>query len=525
MAGLGLALADPAAALPRTFDVAGYASAPTTFYLNRLSVAPDGAHVYADAPNSGSRIAIFARDSLTGALSFVGEQLNAGPPTVSPDGAHVYTIQGHDIGVYARNVGTGALTPVELETSSEIFEGELVLSPDGASVYVTAPYVSGVAAFSRDAGTGELTFVELEQDGDDLVFPRNVAVSPDGAHVYVGSFSGTVLVFSRDGITGALTFASSVGGGVYGIGFIQAVRVSPDGTRVYVSADGGSGQKGTLTVLARDAGTGALTFVEQERGGEGGVPQIGGFLAVSPDGELLLTGNGFPTAVFARQGSGKVAFVEGVQADPGSEAPYDTAFSPDGQQSYIAGYTGSPGVGAVEILTAGFAGCESGPLTGCRMPGGGTLRIRATRGLVWRWTRGADTPPGALGDPTSTTNYALCVYDESGPTPALALRALVPAAGDCSAGPPMCWSPSTGGFRYRDPHRTPEGLFDMTLKSGLGGAARITVRGTGANLVLPTLPLGVPLRVQLESSTGECWEGIYSTPRANDATRFVARPD
>jgi DNA-binding beta-propeller fold protein YncE len=513
MAGLLTALAGSAGAVPRTFNPAGVTTAPMAPYLQYLSIAPDGAHLYAA---DVSQISIFARDGGSGALTYVGVEPNAGPPTVSPDGAHVYTMEGFDIGVYSRNVGTGALTLVEQETSTLGFYGQLVLSPDGANVYVTAANDNAIAVFSRNAGTGELTFVEAE-NAPGLNYPQTLAVSPDGAHVYAANFSDTVLVFSRASGTGALTLASTV----TGVGFISigGMAVSPDGTRLYGSA-AHSSNHGTLAVFARDTVTGALTLLEIERGDEAGVPPIGGPVAVSPDGELVVSTDGNSTALFARQPTtGGISFIEASSGFAG----FPAAFSPDGAHIYRSGSSG--GVGAVQHLTAGFAGCESGPLTGCRAPGAGTMRIHETRGIVWRWTRGADTSLQSLGDPTTTTDYALCVYDESGPTPALAMRALVPAGGDCVAGVATCWSPATGGFRYRDPHRTPEGLFDLTLKSGGPGTARVTTRGTGTNLALPAMPLGLPVRVQLQSSLGECWEATYSAARANDSSHFVARPD
>src|SRR4029077_11332506 len=32
--------------------------------------------------------------------------------------------------------------------------------------------------------------------------------------------------------------------------------------------------------------------------------------------------------------------------------------------------------------------------------------------ILWKWTKGADTTLGEFGDPTSTADYALCVYED-----------------------------------------------------------------------------------------------------------------
>jgi hypothetical protein len=48
------------------------------------------------------------------------------------------------------------------------------------------------------------------------------------------------------------------------------------------------------------------------------------------------------------------------------------------------------------------------------------------------------------------------------------------------------------------------------LKPGREGKAKIIVKGRGKNLALPTLPLNLPLRVQLQADSGACWEATYS---------------
>ena len=65
----------------------------------------------------------------------------------------------------------------------------VAVSPDGAHVYATGTSDNAVAAFSRDAPTGALTFLQTSEDGVGAVTGMRrlsgVAVSPDGAHVYV----------------------------------------------------------------------------------------------------------------------------------------------------------------------------------------------------------------------------------------------------------------------------------------------------------------------------------------------------
>jgi hypothetical protein len=64
--------------------------------------------------------------------------------------------------------------------------------------------------------------------------------------------------------------------------FAQTVPLSPDGAHVYAAG----WNDDAVAVFARDAGTGALTFIEAQRDGVGGVDGLDGAFSVtlSPDG-------------------------------------------------------------------------------------------------------------------------------------------------------------------------------------------------------------------------------------------------
>jgi hypothetical protein len=134
--------------------------------------------------------------------------------------------------------------------------------------------------------------------------------------------------------------------------------------------------------------------------------------------------------------------------------------------------------------------------------------------LVWRWARGAPTSAEDLGNPVSgATHYELCLYDESGGTPALVMSALAPASSLCPKNRP-CWSGSAGRFKYLDRNMTPEGLLRILLVAGDAGQAKIIVKGKGASLPLPSLPLNQAsaVTVQLINQDGTCFEARYSAP-------------
>src|SRR6478736_4512018 len=98
----------------------------------------------------------------------------------------------------------------------------VAVSPDQTGVYAAAGGTSragsnAVVSFARDAATGALKETGctsddggdgLCTDGDALGGANDVAISPDGANVYVASGTSNALAwFDRDKMTGALTQA------------------------------------------------------------------------------------------------------------------------------------------------------------------------------------------------------------------------------------------------------------------------------------------------------------------------------
>ena len=63
----------------------------------------------------------------------------------------------------------------------------------------------------------------------------------------------------------------------------------------------------------------------------------------------------------------------------------------------------------------------------------------------------------------------------------------------------------------------------MLLRVGAAGKASIKIRGKGFHLPLPSMPLALPLTVQLTNSeTGVCWEARYTSASRNDAQQLKA---
>jgi hypothetical protein len=172
--------------------------------------------------------------------------------------------------------------------------------------------------------------------------------------------------------------------------------------------------------------------------------------------------------------------------------------------------------------------CPAQPRSGCQPANSRHARLsladsatNARDRLSWRWVSNVATPKAAFGTPTATTGYALCLYDATG----LRRQARAPAGGTCGRRP--CWRDARSGFRYVGSGFNPDGLESVGLVAGGARAARIRVKGKGAGLHPPALPLAIPVRMQLlRSGSSACWEARYSRPPTrNGAGRFDARSD
>lgn len=242
-------------------------------------VSPDGKHVYTCggvaniSGDDDNAIAAFARQE-TGLLSFVqvifdndetpsgqGDGLRScRDVVVSPDGKFVYTAGASDdkIGIFQRDPDSGKLTFSGAAADGVAADGlrgvtALSISPDGTALFAVGRADDTLTAFTRNPSTGSLTFAsaasnELEATGLDR--PLEVAVSPDGQHIYTvaGSsrnFAGSdaIALFTWNAQTNKLAFVEAYvegteqnGKTIRGLHQVSSVRVSPDGKFVYASS-------------------------------------------------------------------------------------------------------------------------------------------------------------------------------------------------------------------------------------------------------------------------------------------------
>ncbi len=156
--------------------------------------------------------------------------------------------------------------------------------------------------------------------------------------------------------------------------------------------------------------------------------------------------------------------------------------------------------------------CGPVPATGCRgtTTRSSSLSIKNPAAdkndrFQLKWTKGEATSLAEFGDPLHSTGYVVCVYDSSASAQPL-LTATAPAGGTCKKAKP-CWKASKGRYSYDDGLLTPDGLQLVRLKEGVANKARIEVKGKGSGLRPPSLPLTLPVTVQIKNTTtGVCWD-------------------
>jgi DNA-binding beta-propeller fold protein YncE len=362
-----------------------------------LALSPDGRHLYV-ASSKSDAIAIFARDPQTGRL---------------------FQATGKGGCVAAKGAG-GCAAAIGLDEPNSV-----AVSADGRNLYATSRAGNSVTSFVRNRKTGALRQLPPPLSGCisgipvpecasglALVAPDVVVVSQDGANVYVGSFFGNAVVaFSRNPANGALDqlagsaacIAEATAGCTTGVALksVEGLAISGDGTSVYAA----TALSNAVVTLTRNAGTGALA---QAGDGSGCIVQsalsgctvgreLGGAnaVAVSPNGAGVYATSLFSNSVTSfdritstgalsqKEGTaGCLIYLRAAGCSFGRAllAPEGLALSADGRSLYVAAFES----GAIAVLDRGkagavaqkpgAAGCVAHSLPGC-------IRGRALKGV------------------------------------------------------------------------------------------------------------------------------------------------
>ncbi|MBI5504302.1 MAG: exo-alpha-sialidase [Deltaproteobacteria bacterium] len=143
--------------------------------------------------------------------------------------------------------------------------------------------------------------------------------------------------------------------------------------------------------------------------------------------------------------------------------------------------------------------------------------------LTWNWSKGADVDKAAdLADPTTTAAYVMCIYDETGNTPALITELDVAAGGNCYVNP--CWTDNATGYLYKHKYGVASRLL---LTAGVDGKAKIALKGT-IGFKAPALPLQSDSKVSVRLhnlGNGKCFGADFSGFTLNTAASFKGNSD
>jgi hypothetical protein len=163
------------------------------------------------------------------------------------------------------------------------------------------------------------------------------------------------------------------------------------------------------------------------------------------------------------------------------------------------------------------ASCPATPAPSCKSAAKSQFLLKGNADqskdkLTWKWLKGQATTVGELDSPTTTTNYALCLYAAT-----VSATIALPAGSDWQAA-------GSTGYKFKDANGAPDGAQKASLKSGTAGKAKALVKGKGSNLptnLFQALPL--PLSVQLvNDADSTCFGAVYSSAKKNDASHFKA---
>ena len=302
-----------------------------------VAVTPDGRNVYVAAIGNVALLN-FARDTTTGALEYrecygidskctpLAPAGSAYALAVSPNSANLYVRTSGGLAVLDRDPdtlrlqqkaglagcfgGAGCTAAAGLAGTS----ARMRVSPDGSYLYVPFTGPGGIAVFDRLAD-GRLVANEcVSVTGDDgckagslaLSVAYAVAVSPDGASVYVGGGSGLVAyrragTLTQSGCFGGLQGCTAVAPGIEGV---YDIAVTGDGGEVIATPF----EANALVAFRRDA-TGALSrrpgtrgCVSSDGAGCQSLPPLVGSttLALDPGGLHVYVAGGGVLATLAR---------------------------------------------------------------------------------------------------------------------------------------------------------------------------------------------------------------------------------
>lgn len=228
----------------------------------------------------------------------------------------------------------------------------VAINPDGTKVFVTgsseedARFYSDLLTIAYDAATGKGIWTKRYGRKGVEDFGLDIAVSPDGATVFVTGYSVGLQSYSDyatiayQAATGTQLWARRYDDPDGGYDSVFDLAVSPDGATVVVTGTG----NGDYATVAYDAVTGAELWVTRYSGQDARTDNAFA-LDVSPDGRrVFVTGESYTsddtTADFAtisyEAATGTELWVK-TYGGPAEDTAWDVQVGPDGTKVFVTG--------------------------------------------------------------------------------------------------------------------------------------------------------------------------------------------
>src|SRR6266700_4082307 len=305
---------------------------------------------------------------------------------------------GYDYATAAYDAATGARLWVARYNRTMWDDARAVaVSPDGSTLYVIG---SGTVAYNAATGAQRWAASYCGPSGDHT-YPSALVVSPDGSTVYVTGVSdlahsdtGDYATVAYNAVTSAQRWASLYVGPADDRDQANAVAVSPDGSKVYVTGLSVAPTSGALeadyATISYNAATGAQMWLRRHHGAGAGY-DIAAAIAVSPAGEVLVTGSSWGAT---------------------SNQDYATiAYSPAGTQLWVKRYNG-PGNRADNASAVTAPGNGRVYVTGQSWGGSATRDDFAT--IAYSVLTGDEVWVRRYNGPSSSGDYAYAIAARAG---------------------------------------------------------------------------------------------------------------
>jgi len=163
------------------------------------------------------------------------------------------------------------------------------------------------------------------------------------------------------------------------------------------------------------------------------------------------------------------------------------------------------------------------------------LMTSSTKGgdkLSWKLKHAPDLDASSLAGLVSEGSVAFCLYGEAGDRPLKLAEIVVPGGSACDRGKD-CWKQSgkalagKGKVKFKDTRSLFDGAASLLIKDAKDGGGGLVLKAGGEELRLGVLPVDLPLRAQLQTLDGPCWQASYTqdSVKVNKPGRFDALGD